>query len=73
MCAHHFLYHIFFTYIFCNLQQRFTWHLIVFREIQNKTNTRIHFKEELETDTHKVLNIRGKENLYGTCSGSAQL
>ncbi len=35
----------------------------VFREIQNKTNTRIHFKDELETDTHKVLCIKG-ENHY---------
>ena len=30
------------------------------REIQNKTNTRIHFKDESETDAHKVLSIRGK-------------
>ena len=30
----------------------------MFREIQNKTNTRIHFKDESET--HKVLSIRGK-------------
>jgi hypothetical protein len=37
---------------------------LVFRDIQSKTNTRIHFKDESETDTYKVLCIKGTSACY---------